>query len=123
MQEIIGNAMRAVEKKRWLSADPTQPNTVEFGVRIFRVRIQHGVNLPGEWTMQDKAFVQRSTRECLASTDSSVLDSIIPHLQALVDMAPDHMPALAKCICKLRSVDFTSLSEVERSESACRNWL
>ena len=95
MQEIIGNAMKAVDAQRWMSADPAQPSTVELWVRIFRVHIQQGVKTPGEWTTQDKsAFV--NAWECLASTDSSVLGSIIPHLQALVDMEPDHMPALAK---------------------------
>ena len=48
MQEIIGNAMKAVGAKRWMSSDPAQTNTVELWARIFRVHIQHGVNTPGE---------------------------------------------------------------------------
>lgn len=46
MQEIITNAMQAVEAKRWVSADQAQPNTVELWVRIFEGHMQHSEQTP-----------------------------------------------------------------------------
>ena len=37
LQDIIVNAMKGVEAKRWVSSDIAQPNTVERLVRIFKV--------------------------------------------------------------------------------------
>ena len=36
IQEIIVNAMKAISAKRWVRADPAQPNTVELWIRIFK---------------------------------------------------------------------------------------
>ena len=123
LQNIIGNAMKAVEAKRWVSSDVAQPNTVELWVRIFKVHLQHAALTPHEWTLEHKAFVKYITRECLASTDISVLDGIVPHLKALDDMAASNMPALAKSICKLVVVDLAAAAECERSEATFHAWL
>ena len=58
LNNIIGNAMKAVEAKRWVSSDVAQPNTVELWVCTFRVHLQHAALTPHEWTMEHKAFCQ-----------------------------------------------------------------
>ena len=58
--------MKAVEAKRWMSADQAQPNTVELWVRIFKVHMQHSAKTPYEWAMKHKAFVKYIRRERLA---------------------------------------------------------
>ena len=123
MQEIIANAMTAVRAQRWMSVDQSQPNTLEFWLRIFRGHMEHCAKTPSQWTETQKAFVKYITRECLQSTSGAALDGIVPHLQALGDMAPDHMPSLARSICKLRSVDFTAACWAETSERAFHEWL
>ena len=74
--------------------------------------------------MNDDAqiFVKYITRECLASTESAVLHSSIPHFAPLDDIAPGNMPALAKALCKLSSVDFV-VPEAETSERSFQSWL
>ena len=83
--------------------------------------MQHAALTPHEWTLEHKAYVKHVTRECLASTDISVLGGIVPHLKALDDMAASNMPALAKFIRKLVVVDLAavaeSIAECERSEA------
>ena len=65
LQDIIVNAMKGVEAKRWVSSDIAQPNTVEFWVRIFKVHMCHNVSTPDKWTLEHKDFVKYLTRECL----------------------------------------------------------
>jgi hypothetical protein len=88
-----------------------------------KVHTQHNAMMPDDWTFEHKAFANHITRECLAYTDSFVLDGIIPHLKTLADMAPGHIPLLATAICKLRSVDFKADAKAEASESSLHEWL
>ena len=62
-------------------------------------------------------------RECLASTETAVLHSIIPHLGALDEIAPGNTPSLAKALCKLRSVDFADVPEAKTPELSFHAWL
>ena len=39
LQDIVVNAMKGVEAKRWVSSDIAQPSMVEFRVRIFKVHV------------------------------------------------------------------------------------
>ncbi len=64
VQDIIVNAMKGVEAKRWVSSDIAQPNTVELWVRIFNVHMCHNVATPDKWALEHKDFVQYITREC-----------------------------------------------------------
>ena len=51
MFDIIQNTKTCVITKRWVSADPSQPNTVEFWLRISQVqknKRNHGVDVDGE---------------------------------------------------------------------------
>ena len=74
--------MHAISTKRWVSADLPQPDTVELWARIFKDHVQQSAMTPDEWATKHTDFVQYITRECLALTESSVLDVIIPHLKA-----------------------------------------
>ena len=123
IEEIISNAMNAINTKRWASADLAQPDTVEFWVSILKDHMQQSAMLPDQWTTKHNDFVQYITRECLESTESAVLHSIIPHLGALDEIAPGHMPALAKALCKLRSMDVVVVPELETSERSFHSWL
>ena len=80
LQDIIANAMKGVELNRWVSSDKAQPNTVEFSVCIFKVHMCHNVTMADKWTVEHKDFVKYITRECLTSSDTVVLDCIVPHL-------------------------------------------
>ena len=100
-----------------MSSDLAQPSTVELWVRIFKVHMQHTALTPDAWTLEHKAFVKYITRECLASTDISVLDSIAAHLKAFDDMAPNNTPVLAKAICKFSFVDMAAPQEDANSEA------
>ena len=67
LQDMIGNAMKAVEAKRWVSSDLAQLSTVELWVRIAKVHLQHAALTPHEWALEHKAFVKvHHARECLA---------------------------------------------------------
>ena len=123
IEEIISNAINAVSTKRWVSANLAQPDTVELSVRIFEDHMQQSAMSPDQSTTKHKYFGQYITRECLASTESAVLHSTIPHLGALDDIAPGNMPALAKALCTLRSVDFVAVPEVETVELSFHVWL
>ena len=72
--------------------------------------MQQSAMPPYQWTVNHTDFVKYITRECLESTSSAVLHRIIPHLGALGNIAPGNMPALAKALCNLRSVDFAFCS-------------
>ena len=98
MQTIILNAMKAVREQRWVSVDQSQPNTLEFWLRIFTGHMQRYAKTPSDWTETEKAFVKYITRECLQSQVSTCLDGVIPHLKSLADMAPDHIPLLATVV-------------------------
>ena len=123
MQNIIGNAVKAVQEQRWVSVDQSQPNTLEFWLRIFTRHMQHYAKPPSDWTETEKAFVKYITRECLQSKVGAALDGIVPHLKTLADMAPDHIPLLATAICKLRPADFKADATAEASESSFHAWL
>ena len=123
LQDIIVNAMKGVEAKRWVSSDIAQPNTVELWVRIFKVHMCHNVTTPDKWTLEHKDFVQYATRECLTSSDTVVLDCIVPHLKALYDMAPDNIPTLTQCLIRLCMLDLTAAPEAQTSEAAFHAWL
>ena len=123
MKEIIDNCMKAIGPKRWLSIDQAQPDTVEFWLRIFKAHLQHSGKTPGQWTEMQIAFVKFITREALQSTASKTLDAIIPHLKALDGMAPDHIPMLARAVCKLSTVDCAAAPAVETSECTVHAWL
>ena len=123
MQNIIGNAVKAVQEQRWMSVDQSQPNTLEFWLRIFTRHMQHYAKPPSDWTDTEKAFVKYITRECLQSKVGAALDGIVPHLKTLAEMAPGHIPLLATAICKLRSVDFKADAKAEASESSFHAWL
>jgi hypothetical protein len=54
LQDVIVNAVKGVEAMRWVSSDIAQPNTVEFGFRVFKVHAQHNVTTPDKWTLDTK---------------------------------------------------------------------
>ena len=62
-QDIIANAMQAVEAKRWVSSESAQPNTVEFWACIFKVHMCHNVTTPDKWKLEHKDFAKYITRE------------------------------------------------------------
>jgi len=93
IQEMIVSAMKAISAKRWVSADMAQPNTVEFWARVCKGHTQQSAMTLYDWATKHKYFVKYLTRGCLASTESAVLDGIIPHLKALEDIAPGNMLA------------------------------
>ena len=115
--------MQGVELNRWVSSDKAQPNTVELWVRIFKVHMCHNVTTADKWTVEHKDFVKYITRECLTSSDTVVLDCIVPHLKALYDMAPDNIPTLTQCLIRLCMLDLTAAPEAQTSEAAFHAWL
>ena len=96
LQDIIVSATKGVEAKRWVSSYSVQPKTVELWVRIFKAHMQHNLVTPDKWALERKDFIN-ITRECLTSTDTVVLDCIVPHPKALHDFAPDNIPTLTQC--------------------------
>jgi hypothetical protein len=123
LQDVVGNAMKGVEAKRWVSSAIAQPNTVELWVRICKVHMCHNVTTTDKWTVVYKDFVKYITRECLTSSDTVVLDCIAPHLNASYDVAPENIPRLTQCLIKLCSLDLTAAPEAEKTEAGFHAWL
>ena len=116
--------MKGVESNRWVSSDNmVQPNTVDFLFRIFNDNMCHNVTTPDKWTVEHKDFVKYIARERLTSSDTVVLDCIVPHLKALYGVAPDNIPTPTQCLIKLCLLDLTAAPEAETSEDAFHAWL
>ena len=73
--------------------------------------------------VEHKYFVKYITRECFTSSDTVVLDCIVPHLKALYDMAPDNIPTLTQRLIRLCTLDLTAAPEAQTSEVAFHAWL
>ena len=76
-----------------------------------------------KWTVAHTDFVKYITRECLTSSETVVLDCIVPHLKALYDMAPDNIPTFTQCLIRLCMLDLTAAPEAHTYKAAFHAWL
>ena len=115
MPDIIANTKKCLATNRWVSHDPSQPDTVEFWLRIFQVQMNKKDTV--QWTDLQRCFVKYVTKECFGCSDGDALPAIIPLLRKLNDKTPEHLPALAKALISLHEVDFSAAPAASNSES------
>eukprot|EP00969_Alexandrium_andersonii_P291188 12872345-Alexandrium_andersonii.AAC.1 len=60
--DIIGNTKKCIGANRWVSLDSSQPNTVEFWLRLFQVQMEK--KSAEEWDETHKSFVKFVTKAC-----------------------------------------------------------
>ena len=84
MEQIIQNTVKAMGSQRWSAADMSQPNTVEFWVRIFTASVTQKPVGQCPLTAPQKAYVKYFTRELFQRpTGFDHLPTLCPHFAAV----------------------------------------
>ena len=118
MEQIIQNTVKAMGSQRWSAADTSQPNTVEFWVRIFTASVTQKPVGQCPLTMAQPAYVKNLTRELFQSpTGFNDLPTFCPHFAALHQWSPDAVPTLAHVLMKLQSIDVKADAQVDSLHS------
>ena len=114
MEHIIQNTVKAMGSQRWSAADTSQPNTVEFWVRIFTASVTQKPVGQCPLTAPQTAYVKYLTKELFQSpTGFDHLPTLCPHFAALHRWSPDAVPTLAHVLMKLLSLDVQADAEVD----------
>ena len=107
MTDIIAQTVKALGLGRWVSSDKSQPNTVEFWVRLFAQVMTKKLREGTKLTEPQKGYVKFITKALFESESGySNLKFIVPHIAKMQQWSPDLVPPLTTVLVKLNEIRF-----------------